>query len=99
MSQDFKPKVNLSPQTKKARAENSPPAPVILSQSIFHPRSLGLQPGRWRMIGVEAGGRGIRRGEHAARFAGGKLGVLQGCKTFILQNPDRSEERRVGTEC
>jgi len=41
-----------------------------------------------RMIGVEAGGRGIRRGEHAARFEGGKLGVLQGCKTFILQDPD-----------
>jgi len=41
-----------------------------------------------RMTGVEAGGRGIRRGEHAARFTGGKLGVLQGCKTFILQDPD-----------
>jgi tryptophan synthase beta chain len=41
-----------------------------------------------RMTGVEAGGRGIRRGDHAARFAGGKLGVLQGCKTFILQDPD-----------
>jgi tryptophan synthase beta chain len=41
-----------------------------------------------RMTGVEAGGRGIREGEHAARFAGGKLGVLQGCKTFILQDPD-----------
>src|SRR5471030_1330609 len=41
-----------------------------------------------RMIGVEAGGHGIRRGEHAARFEGGKLGVLQGCKTYILQNPD-----------
>jgi tryptophan synthase beta chain len=41
-----------------------------------------------RMTGVEAGGRGIRRGEHAARFAGGRLGVLQGCKTFILQDPD-----------
>jgi tryptophan synthase beta chain len=41
-----------------------------------------------RMFGVEAGGRGIRTGEHAARFAGGKLGVLQGCKTFILQDPD-----------
>jgi tryptophan synthase beta chain len=41
-----------------------------------------------RMIGVEAGGRGITRGDHAARFAGGKLGVLQGCKTFILQDPD-----------
>jgi tryptophan synthase beta chain len=41
-----------------------------------------------RMIGVEAGGRGIRRGEHAARFEGGRLGVLQGCKTFILQDGD-----------
>jgi len=41
-----------------------------------------------RMFGVEAGGRGIRTGEHAARFAGGKLGVLQGCKTFILQDAD-----------
>ncbi|MGA3007906.1 MAG: tryptophan synthase subunit beta [Opitutaceae bacterium] len=40
------------------------------------------------MTGVEAGGRGIRSGEHAARFAAGKLGVLQGCKTFILQNED-----------
>lgn len=41
-----------------------------------------------RLIGVEAGGRGIRRGEHAARFEGGRLGVLQGSKTYILQNED-----------
>jgi tryptophan synthase beta chain len=41
-----------------------------------------------RMIGVEAGGRGITRGDHAARFEGGKLGVLQGCKTYILQDND-----------
>lgn len=41
-----------------------------------------------RLIGVEAGGRGIRRGEHAARFEGGRLGVLQGSKTYILQDPD-----------
>jgi tryptophan synthase beta chain len=41
-----------------------------------------------RMTGVEAGGRGITKGDHAARFAGGKLGVLQGCKTYILQDPD-----------
>ena len=33
-----------------------------------------------RLIGVEAGGRGIKRGEHAARFEGGKLGVLQGAR-------------------
>jgi tryptophan synthase beta chain len=40
------------------------------------------------LIGVEAGGRGIQQGEHAARFETGRLGVLQGCKTFILQNRD-----------
>ena len=41
-----------------------------------------------RLIGVEAGGRSLDEGEHAARFEGGKLGVLQGCKTWILQNED-----------
>jgi tryptophan synthase beta chain len=41
-----------------------------------------------RLIGVEAGGHGIKRGEHAARFAGGRLGVLQGCKTFLLQDKE-----------
>ncbi|MGH8021802.1 MAG: pyridoxal-phosphate dependent enzyme, partial [Opitutaceae bacterium] len=47
-----------------------------------------LQDPDVRLIGIEAGGRGIKRGEHAARFEGGRLGVLQGCKTFILQNDD-----------
>lgn len=37
-----------------------------------------------RMIGIEAGGEGIIEGRHAARFQGGKLGVLQGMKTFLL---------------
>jgi tryptophan synthase beta chain len=41
-----------------------------------------------RLVGVEAGGRQISPGEHAARFEGGKIGVLQGCKTYILQNED-----------
>ncbi len=41
-----------------------------------------------RLTGVEAGGHGIRRGDHAARFAGGRLGVLQGCKTYLLQDSD-----------
>jgi tryptophan synthase beta chain len=38
------------------------------------------------MIGVEAGGRGIESGEHAARFAGGSVGVFQGCKSYLLQD-------------
>jgi tryptophan synthase beta chain len=41
-----------------------------------------------RLTGVEAGGRGIKQGEHAARFAGGKLGVLQGCMTNILMDDE-----------
>ncbi|MCX7886357.1 MAG: tryptophan synthase subunit beta [Verrucomicrobiae bacterium] len=42
-----------------------------------------------RMIGVEGGGRGIKPGQHAARFQkGGKLGVLHGTRTFVLQNDD-----------
>ena len=41
-----------------------------------------------KMIGVEAGGKGIETGEHAARFAGGSLGVFQGCKSYLLQDDD-----------
>jgi tryptophan synthase beta chain len=41
-----------------------------------------------RMVGVEAGGRGIRPGEHAARFQAGRLGVLQGTKTYLLADED-----------
>jgi tryptophan synthase beta chain len=39
-----------------------------------------------RMIGVEAGGRGHKLGEHAARFSGGALGVLHGTRSMILQD-------------
>ncbi|MBI4653401.1 MAG: tryptophan synthase subunit beta [Nitrospirae bacterium] len=41
-----------------------------------------------RMIGIEAGGLGIQTGKHAARFAGGSLGVFQGCKSYLLQDDD-----------
>jgi len=45
-----------------------------------------------RLIGVEAGGEAIVRGRHAARFAGGSTGVLQGTRTFILQDDDGNIE-------
>ncbi len=41
-----------------------------------------------RLVGVEAGGRGIRAGDHAARFAGGQPGVLHGTRSFVLQDDD-----------
>jgi tryptophan synthase beta chain len=41
-----------------------------------------------KMVGVEAGGRSLRLGEHAARFAGGRPGVLHGTYTYVLQTDD-----------
>ncbi len=45
-----------------------------------------LQDKDVRMTGVEAGGYGIEGGKHAARFAGGSLGVLHGSLTYLLQD-------------
>jgi tryptophan synthase beta chain len=45
-----------------------------------------------RLIGVEAGGEQIVRGRHAARFAGGSAGILQGTRTFVLQDEDGNIE-------
>ena len=53
---------------------------------LFHPF---LNDEAVRMIGVEAGGKGNDLGEHAARFnkaGGGKIGVLQGTKSWLLQD-------------
>jgi tryptophan synthase beta chain len=45
-----------------------------------------------RLIGVEAGGHGIEPGRHAARFAGGAAGVLQGTRSYVLQDADGNIE-------
>ena len=52
---------------------------------IFHPfiKDEGV-----RLIGVEAGGFGVEGNMHAARFAQDQVGILQGTKTYVLQNPD-----------
>jgi tryptophan synthase beta chain len=42
--------------------------------------------GRTRLYGVEAGGRSLTPGEHAARFSGGSVGVLHGTRTMLLQD-------------
>ena len=52
---------------------------------IFH---AFLQDEQVRLIGVEAGGRGEKLGEHAARFRGGAPGVLHGAFSYLLQNDD-----------
>jgi tryptophan synthase beta chain len=58
------------------------------SIGIFHPF---LEYENVRLIGVEAGGHGIESGLHAARFgdpARGRLGILQGTKSYVLQDSD-----------
>ncbi len=52
-----------------------------------------LDDPRVRLIGVEAGGRGTGPGEHAARFASGRVGVLHGTRTLVLQD----EEGQIST--
>ncbi|MCP4135211.1 MAG: tryptophan synthase subunit beta [bacterium] len=52
---------------------------------LFHPF---LEDERVKMIGVEAGGLGLKSGKHAVRFKGGKEGVIEGYRSIFLQNED-----------
>ena len=45
-----------------------------------------LQDSHVQMYGVEAGGLGIKSGKHAARFSGGRIGILHGTKSYVLQD-------------
>ena len=53
------------------------------AMGLFYPF---LEDDSVKMVGVEAGGEGIKAGKHAARFQGGSLGVLQGTRSFLLQD-------------
>lgn len=53
------------------------------AMGLFYPF---LNDASVQMVGVEAGGEGIVSGKHAARFQGGSLGVLQGTRSYLLQD-------------
>src|SRR5467141_1517382 len=53
------------------------------AMGLFYPF---LEDASVKMVGVEAGGEGILAGKHAARFQGGSLGVLQGTRSYLLQD-------------
>src|SRR5919206_174992 len=53
------------------------------AMGLFYPF---LEDQQVKMVGVEAGGEGIEPNKHAARFQGGSLGVLQGTRSFMLQD-------------
>jgi len=52
---------------------------------LFHPF---VGDRRVRIVGVEAGGHGIASGRHGASLSAGRVGVLHGCMTYLLQNDD-----------
>ena len=90
MVRDFHRIISLESKQQMLRAEGRLPDDVVAcvgggSNAIGAFFEYLDEPGV-RLTGVEAGGRGIKRGEHAARFAGGRLGVLQGCMTNILMD-------------
>ena len=53
------------------------------AMGLFYPF---LEDSQVKMVGVEAGGEGIYPNKHAARFQGGSLGVLQGTRSYLLQD-------------
>ena len=55
------------------------------AMGLFHPF---IKDKDVKITGVEAGGEGIESGRHAARFSGGSLGVLQGTKSYLLQDDE-----------
>ena len=92
MVRDFHRVIGIEARAQILKAEGRLPDAVIAcvgggsnAIGIFHPF---LEDAAVKLIGVEAGGRGATLGDHAARFAGGSPGVLQGTFSYLLQDDD-----------
>ncbi len=90
MVRDFHRVTGREARAQILRAEGKLPKAIIAcvgggsnSIGIFYEF---LKDKKVQLIGVEAGGRGIRLGEHAARFSGGSPGVMQGTYSYVLQD-------------
>jgi tryptophan synthase beta chain len=92
MVRDFHRVIGVEARAQILEAEGRLPDTVIAcvgggsnAIGIFHPF---LEDTSVKLVGVEAGGRGPKLGDHAARFAGGTPGVLQGTYSYLLQDED-----------
>ena len=92
MVRDFHRVIGLEAKRQILEAEGRLPDAIIAcvgggsnAIGIFHPF---IEDAGVKLIGVEAGGRGAKLGEHAARFTGGTPGVLQGTRSYLLQDDD-----------
>jgi tryptophan synthase beta chain len=90
MVRDFHSVIGREARAQILKAEGKLPTEIIAcvgggsnAIGIFHEF---LKDKKVRLVGVEAGGRGEKLGEHAARFHGGQPGVLQGTYSYVLQD-------------
>jgi len=90
MVRDFQSVIGREARAQILKAEGRLPNAIIAcvgggsnAMGIFY---AFLQDKKVKLIGVEAGGRGKKLGEHAARLDGGSPGVLQGTFSYVLQN-------------
>ncbi|MGH9546413.1 MAG: tryptophan synthase subunit beta [Terriglobales bacterium] len=90
MVRDFHKVIGREARAQILKAEDKLPKAIIAcvgggsnSIGIFHEF---IKDKKVQLVGVEAGGRGKRLGEHAARFSGGSPGVLQGTYSYVLQD-------------
>jgi tryptophan synthase beta chain len=90
MVRDFHKVIGREARAQILKAEGKLPKTIMAcvgggsnSIGIFHEF---IKDKKVQLVGVEAGGRGPRLGEHAARFSGGSPGVLQGTYSYVLQD-------------
>jgi tryptophan synthase beta chain len=92
MVRDFQSIIGRETRSQMMEAEGRLPDSLVAAIGggsnaigLFHPF---LDDAAVKMYGVEAAGRGIETGEHAASLNGGRPGVLHGNRTYLLQNDD-----------
>ena len=92
MVRDFQSVIGREARAQILARENKLPDALVAcigggsnALGLFHPF---LDDAAVKMIGVEAAGRGLNSGEHAASLSGGAPGVLHGNRTYLLQNDD-----------
>ena len=92
MVRDFHKVIGEETKTQMLAAEGRLPDTLVAcigggsnALGLFAPF---LEDAAVRMIGVEAAGKGLNSGQHAASLSGGKPGVLHGNKTYLLQDDD-----------
>ena len=92
MVRDFQSVIGIEAREQMLAAEGRLPDTLVAcigggsnAMGLFHPF---LDDPSVRMHGIEAAGKGIETGEHAASLSGGRPGVLHGNRTYLLQNDD-----------